>query len=221
MMKKLFRAVVVFGLSMILGSFPARAAEASPAEIKLREMARNAMLQLREAQAKIDTLTAAQAQSDREKAEQKKKIEELTRQGEADRKAAEKEREKLSVQMVLLQRLVADHETKNGELIKLANEILTRYEKFGIGDALTAREPFIGLTRVKIQNLVQDYQDKVSDQRITHDKRPPPESARENPPSPPAGQEEKTGAEPSGEKKSPPETSGEKKPSTEKSHEKK
>jgi hypothetical protein len=43
---------------------------------------------------------------------------------------------------------------------------LDRYEKFGLGDALTAREPFVGLTKVKFQNLVQDYQDKLSDQKV-------------------------------------------------------
>ncbi len=46
------------------------------------------------------------------------------------------------------------------------NDILTRYEKFGLGDALTAREPFTGITRVKLQSLFEDYQDKLVDQRI-------------------------------------------------------
>jgi len=30
-----------------------------------------------------------------------------------------------------------------------------------------AREPFIGITRVKLQNLVQDYQDKLQSDRVT------------------------------------------------------
>ena len=53
----------------------------------------------------------------------------------------------------MLRRKVDDREAKNYELFKLANEILTRYEKFGLGEALTAREPFTGLTRVKRENL--------------------------------------------------------------------
>ena len=65
-------------------------------------------------------------------------------------------------------RKVDDREAKNYELFKLANEILTRYEKFGLGEALTAREPFTGLTRVKLENLVQDYQDTLSQQRSKH-----------------------------------------------------
>jgi hypothetical protein len=47
----------------------------------------------------------------------------------------------------------------------LSNEILTRYEKFSLGEALAAREPFIGLTRVKLENLTQDYSDKISKQQ--------------------------------------------------------
>jgi hypothetical protein len=48
----------------------------------------------------------------------------------------------------------------------LGKEILERYEKFGLGTALTAREPFVGTTRVRLQNLVQEYSDKLSEQRI-------------------------------------------------------
>ena len=44
--------------------------------------------------------------------------------------------------------------------------MLTRYEHFSLGDALTAREPFTRLTRVKIETLVQDYQDKLTDNKI-------------------------------------------------------
>jgi hypothetical protein len=51
-------------------------------------------------------------------------------------------------------------------MFKVGSEILTRFEKFGLGTAITAREPFIGLTRVKLQNLMQDYADKLADQKI-------------------------------------------------------
>jgi chromosome segregation ATPase len=73
--------------------------------------------------------------------------------------------DKLADEVVLLQRKVSDRESKNRELFRLANEILTRYEKFSLGEALAAREPFTGLTRVKLENLVQDYQDKLSQQQ--------------------------------------------------------
>jgi chromosome segregation ATPase len=83
-------------------------------------------------------------------------------------KKTEAERAKLAEQVIELQRKVADRETKNLALFKLANEILTRYERFGLGDALAAKEPFTGLARVKLENYVQDYQDKIADQRVKH-----------------------------------------------------
>jgi len=83
-----------------------------------------------------------------------------------DAKKSESERVRLAGENVLLQRKVEDRERKNLELWRLGNEILTRYEKFGLGDALAAREPFTGISRVKLENLVQDYKDKVDDQRV-------------------------------------------------------
>jgi chromosome segregation ATPase len=83
-------------------------------------------------------------------------------------KKTEAERAKLSGQVIELQRKVADRETKNLAIYQLANEILKRYERFGLGDALAAKEPFTGLARVKLENYVQDYQDKIADQRVKH-----------------------------------------------------
>ncbi len=81
-------------------------------------------------------------------------------------KAIESQRSQLSVEKARLERLVADRETKNLELFKVGNEILTRYKKFGLGTAITAREPFTGITRVKLEGLVQDYADKLEDGRV-------------------------------------------------------
>ncbi len=80
-------------------------------------------------------------------------------------KKSESERANLASESVILKRKLDDRERKNLELFRLANEILTRYEKFGLGEALAAREPFTGITRVKLENLVQDYHDKIADQR--------------------------------------------------------
>jgi uncharacterized coiled-coil protein SlyX len=75
-------------------------------------------------------------------------------------------RSALEVRAAELQLKVEDRERKNVELYRLGQELLTRYEKFGLGDALTAREPFVGTTRVKFETLVQDYKDKLDDQMI-------------------------------------------------------
>lgn len=78
----------------------------------------------------------------------------------------EARRSSLANKVILLEREVADTKVKNRELYRLGNEILTRYEKFGLGSALAAREPFTGVARVKFETLVQDYADKLVDQKL-------------------------------------------------------
>lgn len=80
--------------------------------------------------------------------------------------AKESARAKLESDSISLQRQVADQQRRNAAMFRTASEILTRYERFGLGDALAAKEPFVGITRVKLENLVQDYQDKLLDERI-------------------------------------------------------
>jgi len=81
--------------------------------------------------------------------------------------AKEAARAQFEMQAALLQRTVDDREAKNLQLFKLGNEILDRYERFNFGDALSAKEPFIGTSRVKLENWVQDYKNKMLDQAVT------------------------------------------------------
>lgn len=80
--------------------------------------------------------------------------------------AAEVQGEKLKNEKIVLERRAADREAKNLALFLVANEILSRYEEFSLGNAIRAKEPFVGLTRTKLENLVQDYQDKIQEQRV-------------------------------------------------------
>ena len=81
-------------------------------------------------------------------------------------RSAEAQVAKTASENVLLERRAADREAKNLALFLIANEILSRYEEFSLGNALRAKEPFVGLTRTKLENLVQDYQDKIQEQRV-------------------------------------------------------
>ena len=81
-------------------------------------------------------------------------------------KTREEQRAKLAAQTIQLQRTVADQRTKNAKMFETASEVLSRYEKFGLGTAITAREPFVGITRARLQSLVDEYDDKLSAQRI-------------------------------------------------------
>jgi chromosome segregation ATPase len=75
-------------------------------------------------------------------------------------------RVKLNSDKIVLQRVVEDQRRKNQEMYKIGSEVLARYENFGLGTAITAREPFTGTMKVRLQNLVQDLGDKLADQRI-------------------------------------------------------
>ncbi len=185
----------------------------SPAEAKLRESLRAALLQARTAEAARATSEAALAEKDEkiqsltdkiaamekqqadEKAKSDQEIQELHKKVDtlqADigtlkksldswkvdhqkitsiAQALDTKRAKLEADNIILKRRVAEQQTKNEGMFAIGNEVLARYEKFGLGDALTAREPFVGITRVKFQSLMQDYADKLEDQRIK-----PPES---------------------------------------------
>jgi chromosome segregation ATPase len=79
----------------------------------------------------------------------------------------EDKRAKLAELSIHLQRIVDDQKRKNQEMYGIGMELLDRYEKFGLGEALTAKEPFTGITRAKFETLVQDYEDKLVDQTIT------------------------------------------------------
>ena len=85
----------------------------------------------------------------------------------------EGERAKLATKVVELERKVSEQRTKNLAMFKIGNEVLSRYEKFGLGTAIAAREPFTRNMRVKLENLVQDYEDKLAEQRIKPEPAPP------------------------------------------------
>ena len=77
----------------------------------------------------------------------------------------EAKRVQLFSDSIALERQVADFRAKNAALYRLGKEILGRYEKLGLGEQFLAREPFVGRTRVALENLIQDYDDKLVDQR--------------------------------------------------------
>ena len=91
--------------------------------------------------------------------------------------AKETERAKLAARVIVLDRQVAEQRTRNAALYTTGTEVLSRYEKFGLGTALTAREPFVGTTRVKFENLIQDYADQLADQKIMAEEKPPSPAA--------------------------------------------
>jgi hypothetical protein len=84
-------------------------------------------------------------------------------------KSTEEKRATLAAENVELKRKVADQQRRNLAMYKVGTEILSRYEKFGLGTAITAKEPFTGSMRVRLENLVQDYSDKLDAERLKSD----------------------------------------------------
>jgi chromosome segregation ATPase len=91
--------------------------------------------------------------------------------GEVAKLASKREgqRAQLDAKRIELERKLEDQQHKNIEMYQAGMEILDRYEKFGLGDAILAREPFTATQRVKFQNLVQDLSDKLTDARSLTD----------------------------------------------------
>lgn len=55
---------------------------------------------------------------------------------------------------------------KNATLFKIGNEIPDRSPHMDLGDVLGAREPFTGIERVKLRNLMRDHHAKLLDQKV-------------------------------------------------------
>jgi septal ring factor EnvC (AmiA/AmiB activator) len=89
-------------------------------------------------------------------------------------KKIEAQRAELSARVILQDRTIADQRRKNDELFKIGSEVLSKYEGFGLGTAIAAREPFTRNMRVKLETLVQDYGDKLVDSKINPEAKPAP-----------------------------------------------
>jgi chromosome segregation ATPase len=128
-------------------------------ESELEKTKRKASDEGQAATARIEALETDVAQQDERNAKQvealgkwKKAFDQLS----AAAQTTESKRVELAGKVVVLQRKVDEQKQTNWNL----------YKKFGLGDALLAREPFVGTTRVKFQNLIQDYSDQLTDNRI-------------------------------------------------------
>jgi chromosome segregation ATPase len=84
----------------------------------------------------------------------------------------------LEQQAIEADRTLADLRRRNRSLFELGSEILNRYEAFGLGRAIGAREPFTKLSRVKLQNEVQEHADALEESR---EKLPADPAAEESP----------------------------------------
>lgn len=67
---------------------------------------------------------------------------------------------------------------RNAELYATAREILDRYGDLDFRDVMSRREPFVQASRVRLENLVQDYEDRLRAARVYETTLPPSVEAR-------------------------------------------
>lgn len=101
-------------------------------------------------------------------------------------RAKEGERAALTQQMAAASARIERCQAQNKALFALSSEILERYRNVGVTDVLASREPFLGLKRVELENLMQDDEDRLLDNRFDPNASPPapPASAAASAPSP-------------------------------------
>ncbi len=54
---------------------------------------------------------------------------------------------------------------RNIKLVAIGHELVDRLANVHFGDILLAQEPLTGIKRVQVENLLQDYQDKILEQK--------------------------------------------------------
>lgn len=64
------------------------------------------------------------------------------------------------------EREIASCEGKNLKLYQTGRELMTRFEQKTCGEILAQKEPFTGLKRVEVENLLEEYRDKLDDQKL-------------------------------------------------------
>lgn len=128
----------------------------------------------RPAHAAVAASPALQAELDRQKAENAR-LTEANQQAQAEiakykdaythvvesSQQIHAERDRLAQEANGKVQLLAACETKNIQLVKISRDVLAAYSKVGVKDALERGEPFIGLKRVKMERLAQEYGDQV------------------------------------------------------------
>ncbi|MEZ2296507.1 hypothetical protein [Variovorax sp. RCC_210] len=126
------------------------------AERQAREAANAGSLQLRQqAQATGEKATAQIAQY-------RNAYDELLKMA----RASETERQRLAAEATLQRTALTQCEAKNTQLYAVGQEILKAYETMDVGSVLASRQPFAAQSRVKFEQIAQQYGDKLYDSKF-------------------------------------------------------
>jgi len=81
-------------------------------------------------------------------------------------RAAEAERQRLAQEAKSQQTAITQCEAKNTQLYAVGQEILQAYETMDIGTIMSVRQPFAAQSRVKYEQIAQQYGDKLYEGRF-------------------------------------------------------
>jgi chromosome segregation ATPase len=81
-------------------------------------------------------------------------------------RASEAERQRLAADSALQRTAVTQCEAKNAQLYAVGQEILRAYETLDVGSVLVSRQPFAAQSRVKYEQIAQQYGDKLYEGRF-------------------------------------------------------
>ena len=76
-------------------------------------------------------------------------------------RAAEAERQRLTTEAAMQRTALTQCEAKNAQLYAVGQEILRAYETVDLGSVLASRQPFAAQSRVKFEQIAQQYGDKL------------------------------------------------------------
>jgi chromosome segregation ATPase len=85
---------------------------------------------------------------------------------EAKVKAQDTQGATLTGQLEASQKQLGICAEKNAQLYAVGKDILGAYEHMGMGDVISAREPFAAKARVRLENAAQGYGDRLYEQRF-------------------------------------------------------
>ena len=81
-------------------------------------------------------------------------------------KASEGDNRQLKAANAGQQRQIADCEHKNLLLYQANTQLLEKYKNKNVWEALAQKEPFTGIEKVRIDNVLQEYRDKLAADRV-------------------------------------------------------
>lgn len=81
-------------------------------------------------------------------------------------RASEAERQKLATATATQQNALQQCEAKNAKLYAVGQEVLNAYESMDVSTVIAARQPFATKSRVKYEQIAQEYGDKLYDGRF-------------------------------------------------------